>query len=72
MNDMKVVAKKINCSCDYLTENALYEVIRVIGGMFIINTDNDDVEACCLFRSCPHISGDWTIIGNRAVAVPNA
>ena len=66
---MRVAAKKINkTDCYYLTEGKAYDAIHVRTGYFEITDDEGDI-LWTSFKGCNHIDGNWTIIGNPAVAV---
>ena len=65
---MKVLGKKNNRECNYLTEGKSYEAYHVSknAGYFEVESDNG-ILTPCLFRGCFNIKADWTIIGNKAV-----
>ena len=63
---MKVKAKKINCHCNYLTEDRVYDAFEAKGmkfgkGGFVIIDDFGD-RGASNFKNSAHICGDWTII----------
>lgn len=67
---MKVVAKKLKRKNRGFTKGKIYDVIEK--GKYSFSITNDlGYTSLCLYRDCIHIGGNWTIIGNPAIAVPN-